>query len=71
MACSGPAFSRPLRELTRTRGALMQTRSQTKNRVDKSLEATYIQRASGVTDLYGTSGRRRAALLAGERAPTP
>jgi transposase len=57
-----------LRDLTRTRVALVQTRSQSKNRVYKILEDTNIKVASVVSDLFGVSGRRMlAALIAGER----
>jgi transposase len=59
-----------LRDLTRTRVALVQTRSQAKNRVHKVLEDTNVKLASVVTDLFGVSGRRMlAALIAGERDP--
>ena len=65
-----PPPIRALRDLTRTRVALVQTRSQTKNRVYKILEDTNIKVASVVTDLFGKSGRRMlAALIAGERDP--
>jgi transposase len=70
-----PSFIPPppicaLRDLTRTRVALVQTRSQSKNRVYKILEDTNIKLASVVTDLFGKSGRRMlAALIAGERDP--
>jgi hypothetical protein len=58
------------RDLTRTRVALVRTRSQAKHRVITRLEATNIKRSSVVADLSGVSGRRRlAALIAGERAP--
>ena len=64
-----PAIS-ALRDLTRTRVALVQTRSQAKNRVHKVLEDTNVKLASVVTDLFGVSGRRMlAALIAGERDP--
>jgi transposase len=56
------------RDLTRTRVALVQSRSQAKNRVPKILEETTIKLASVVADLFGVSGRRMlAALIAGER----
>jgi transposase len=62
-----PAIS-ALRDLTRMRVALVQTRSQAKNRVYKVLEDTNIKLASVVTDLFGVSGRRMlAALMVGER----
>ena len=65
-----PPPIRALRDLTRTRVALVQTRSQTKNRVYKILEDANIKVASVVTDLFGTSGRRMlAALIVGERDP--
>jgi hypothetical protein len=50
--------------------ALVETRTQVKNRVTKILEATNIKVAHVVSDVSGTSGRRtRAVLMAGERAP--
>ena len=59
-----------LRDLTRTRVALIQTRTQAKSRVHKVLEDTNVKVAHVVSDLFGTSGRRiLAALIAGERAP--
>ena len=59
-----------LRDLTHTRVALIQTRTQAKNRVIKVLEDTNIKLTSVVSDLFGRSGRRMlAALLAGERDP--
>ena len=62
-----PAIS-ALRDLTRTRVALVQTRTQAKNRVHKVLEDTNVKLSSVVTDLFGKSGRRMlAALIAGER----
>jgi transposase len=70
-----PSFLPPppiqaLRDLTRTRVALVQSRSQAKNRVHKILEDTNIKLASVVADLFGVSGRRMlAALIAGERDP--
>jgi transposase len=70
-----PSFLPPppiqaLRDLTRTRVALVQSRSQAKNRVHKILEDTNIKLASVVADLFGVSGRRMlAALMAGERDP--
>jgi transposase len=52
-----PSFIPPppicaLRDLTRTRVALVQTRSQSKNRVYKILEDTNIKLAGVVTDLF-------------------
>jgi transposase len=70
-----PSFIPPppiqaLRDLTRTRVALIQARTQAKNRVVKVLEDTNIKLTSVVSDLFGRSGRRMlAALLAEERDP--
>ena len=70
-----PSFLPPpaicaLRALTRPRVALVETRTQAKNRVTKILEDTNIKVAHVVSDVSGTSGRRtRAVLMAGERAP--
>jgi transposase len=64
-----PAIS-ALRDLTRTRVALVQTRTQAKNRVHKVLEDTNVKLSSVVTDLFGKSGRQMlAALIAGQRDP--
>ena len=63
-----PPVIRALRDLTRTRVALVETRTQAKNRVIKILEDTNSKVAHVVSDLFGTSGRRMlAALIAGER----
>jgi transposase len=63
-----PPMLRALRDLTRTRVALVQTRTQATNRVHKMWEDTNSKLASVVTDLFGTRGRRRlAAFMAGER----
>ena len=65
-----PPVIRALRDLTRTRVALVETRTQAKNRGIKILEDTNITVAHVVSDLFGTSGRRMlAALIAGERDP--
>ena len=59
-----------LRDVTRTRVALVQTRTQAKNRAHTVLEDTHSKRSSVVTDLCGKSGRKMpAALIAGERDP--
>jgi transposase len=64
-----PAMS-ALRDVTRTRVALVQTRTQAKTRVHKVREDTHSKLSSVVTDLCGTSGRQMlAALSAGERDP--
>src|SRR5919199_2413838 len=63
-----PPEIRALRDVTRTRVALVQTRTQAKNRVQKVLEDSHIKLASVVSDVFGTSGRQMLqALLAGER----
>jgi transposase len=70
-----PSFIPPpaigaLRDLTRTRVALIQARTPAKNRVVNVREDTNITRTSVVSDLFGRSGRRMlAALLAGEGDP--
>jgi transposase len=63
-----PPEIRALRDLTRTRVSLVQTRTQAKNRVYKILEDTNIKLASVVSDVCGESARRVVeALVAGER----
>jgi transposase len=63
-----PPEMRALRDLTRTRVSLVQTRTQAKNRVYKILEDTNITLASVVSDVFGKSARRMLeALGAGER----
>jgi transposase len=65
-----PPSIRALRDLTRTRVALIQTRTQAKSRVHKVLEDTNVKVAHVVSDLFGKSGRRMLeALIAGERDP--
>jgi transposase len=72
---SEPSFLPPpavqaLRDLTRTRVALVQTRTQGQNRSSKVLEATTIKVAHARSDLLGTSGRRMLkAWCEGERHP--
>ena len=67
-----PPMISALRDLTRTRVALVQTRTQAKNRVHKVLEDTNVKLSSVVTDLFGVSGRRMlAAFIAGERDANP
>lgn len=59
-----------LRGLTRSRVALVQTRTQAKNRVHKALEDSGIKLASVVSDLFGKSARQMLdKLVAGEREP--
>jgi transposase len=63
-----PPEIRALRDLTRTRVSLVQTRTQAKNRVYKILEDTNIKLASVGSDVFGKSARRMLdALVAGER----
>ena len=65
-----PPAIQALRDLTRTRVALVQTRTQVQNRISKMLEDTNIKVAHAMSDLFGTSGRRMLkALCAGERNP--
>jgi transposase len=70
-----PSFVPPpeigaLRDVTRTRVALGQTRSQSKTRGHKLLADTTLKLGSVVSDLFGGTGRRiLAALVAGERDP--
>ena len=65
-----PPTMRALRDLTRTRVSLVQTRTQAKNRVYKVLEDTNIKLASVVSDGFGKSARRMLdALIGGERDP--
>jgi transposase len=66
-----PPMGQALRDLTRTRVALVQTWAQVHNRLSKVLEETTIKVAHAMSDLFGTSGRRMLqALCAGEHAPT-
>jgi transposase len=63
-----PPETRALRDLTRTRVGLVQTRTQAKNRVQKVLEDSNIKLASVVSDVFGKSGRQMLkALIEGER----
>lgn len=65
-----PPPIRALRDLTRTRVSLVQTRTQAKNRVSKMLEDINIRVAHVMSDLFSKSGRRMLeALCAGERDP--
>jgi transposase len=63
-----PPETRALRDLTRTRVGLVQTRTQAKNRVQKVLEDSNIKLGSVVSDVFGKSGRQMLkALIEGER----
>jgi transposase len=69
-SCVPPPPIGALRDLTRTRVALIQARTPAKNRVVKVREDTTITRTSVVSDRFGRSGRRMlAAFVAGERDP--
>ncbi len=65
-----PAPIRVVRELTRYRKTVVQSRADEANRLQKTLEGANIKLASVATDVLGMSGRAMfAALLDGERAP--
>jgi transposase len=70
--CAPPPTRRAFREPTRTRGALVQTRTHATNRVDNILEATTIPLARVVSDVCGGRARRMLdAWGGGARAPPP
>ncbi len=65
-----PAPQREVRELTRYRISLIEERSRTINRLQKTLEDANIKLASVASDLMGKSARDMlAAMLAGEVDP--
>jgi transposase len=65
-----PAPQRELRELTRQRRQLIQTKSSVANRIQKVLEDANIKLASVASDVLGASGRDMLrALVAGQDAP--
>lgn len=65
-----PVQIRRLRDLTRYRLDLVNTRTAEKNRVEKLLEDAQIKLSSVVSDMFGVSGREMlAALIAGQRDP--
>ena len=65
-----PAPIRELRELTRYRKTLVQTRTADVNRVQKVLESANLKLAAVASDVMGASGRDMlAALIAGEQDP--
>jgi transposase len=65
-----PPQIRRLRDLTRYRVDLVNTRTAEKNRVEKLLEDAQIKLSVVASDIFGVSGREMlAALLAGERDP--
>jgi transposase len=65
-----PPAIRRLRDLTRYRVDLLETRTAEKQRVEKLLEDALIKLSVVVSDLFGVSGRAiMAALIAGERDP--
>lgn len=62
-----PVWQREVRDLTRYRTSLVEERSRTINRLQKTLEDTNIKLASVASDLMGKSAREMlAALLEGE-----
>ena len=66
-SCIPPQPVRELRELTRDRKTLVQSRAQEVNRLHKVLESANLKLAAVATDVLGMSGRDMlAALLAGE-----
>jgi transposase len=65
-----PPPIRQLRDLTRTRAAVVRERSREVTRLEKLLEGAGIKLSSVVSDLSGVSSRRMLlALAAGERDP--
>jgi transposase len=65
-----PAAIRELRDLTRYRKRLIQTRTAEAQRIHKTLEDASIRLGSVASDVLGASGRAMLrALLAGERDP--
>jgi transposase len=65
-----PPPIRLLRDLTRYRADLVNTRTAEKNRVEKLLEDAQIKLSVVASDIFGVSGREMmAALIAGERNP--
>jgi transposase len=65
-----PPAVQALRDLTRTRVALVQTWTQVQNRLSTVLEDTNIKVAHAMSDLFGHSGRRMLKTLCqGERNP--
>jgi transposase len=65
-----PPPIRRLRDLTRYRIDLINTRGAEKNRVEKLLEDACIKLSVVASDIFGVSGRdMMAALIAGERDP--
>ncbi|MHA6780668.1 IS110 family RNA-guided transposase [Pseudonocardia saturnea] len=65
-----PVEIRLLRDLTRYRADLVDTRTAEKNRVEKLLEDAQIKLSVVASDIFGVSGREMlAALLDGERDP--
>jgi transposase len=69
-SCVPPPAIGALRDVTRPRGAWVQTRSHSKTRGHQLLEDTKLKRGRVVSALFGVTGRRLlAALVAGARAP--
>lgn len=65
-----PAPIRELREITRYRKSLVESKTREINRTEKVLEAANIKLGTVVSDIVGVSGRAMMrALIAGERDP--
>jgi transposase len=65
-----PPRIRELRDVTRYRVALIETRTAEKQRVEKLLEDAQIKLSVVASDIFGVSGRTMmAALIAGQRDP--
>ena len=65
-----PPAIRELRDVTRYRVALIETRTQEKQRVEKVLEDAQIKLSVVASDIFGVSGRdMMAALVSGQRDP--
>jgi transposase len=65
-----PPEIRRLRDLTRYRIDLVQTRTAEKQRVEKLLEDAQIKLSAVASDIFGVSGREMmAALISGQRNP--
>ena len=65
-----PPEIRLLRDLTRYRADLVNSRTAEKNRVEKLLEDAQIKLSVIASDIFGVSGREMmAALIGGQRDP--
>jgi transposase len=65
-----PPWQRELRDLCRYRRILIQERTREKQRAEKLLEDAQLKLSSGISDIFGFSGRAMlGALIAGQRDP--